>query len=269
MLKIRSFPSPMSFGSYGGRPGSPPYLRNQSSLPPAVKWLLIINVSLFIIYFFAYRTTFAAWFTPFWLDTRWVLQGFAIWQFVTYMFLHSPADFQHILWNMLSFWMFGKSLEEYWGTRGFLNFYFFCGIGAGICAVVLSLILGVDTRTIGASGAIYGLLLAFAMIFPEAQVLVLIFPMKAKYAAMVIGAITFMATFRPGDGVSHIAHLGGMLFALIYLKAGMAKQQFDFIGPLTAGYRNWRHERAKRKFQVYMRKHQGPGGGGDRDRTIH
>lgn len=269
MLEFRSFPFSMSFGSYGGRAGSPPYLRHNPYLPPAVKWLLIVNISLFVVYFFAYRTSLGSWFNPFWLDTRWVVQGFAIWQFVTYLFLHSPADFSHILWNMLSLWMFGKDLEATWGTRRFLNFYFFCGIGAGICAVMLSLLFGADTRTIGSSGAVYGLLLAFALMFPEAQIILLIFPMKAKYAALIIGAMTFMSTFRPGDGVSHVAHLGGMLFALIYLKAGLAAR-FDFIGPANAWYRNWKHERAKRKFQVYMRKQQGGGGGrGDRDRTIH
>ncbi len=93
-----------------------------------------------------------------------MLEGFAIWQLVTYMFLHSVTNFWHILLNMFMLWMFGKDIENTWGTKRFLQYYFLCGIGAGICVVVGNVLFGsLDTQTIGASGAIYGLLLAFGM----------------------------------------------------------------------------------------------------------
>ncbi len=248
-------------GSYAKRG----YTSHNTQLPLAVKWLLIINTALFVVYFFAARTSYGSWFVPFGLSPRWVIEGFAIWQFVTYLFIHSPGGFAHILLNMLALWMFGKDLENVWGTRRFLQYYFFCGIGAGVLAVVLNLLIGQrDSWTIGASGAIYGLLLAFGILFPDVQVLVsFIFPIKAKYFVMLVGAMTFMMTFQQtGDSVSHVAHLGGMLFGLVYLKGGIAK--IDLFGPAEAWYRNWKRERAKRKFQVYMRKNNS-----DRDRTIH
>ena len=248
-------------GSYARRT----YTTHNPNLPPAVKWLLIVNTALFVIYFFAVRTSYGPWFYPFGLSPRWVVEGFAIWQFFTYLFLHSPAGFDHILLNMLSLWMFGKDLENMWGTRRFLQYYFFCGVGAGVMAVTLNLLFGQrDSWTIGASGAIYGLLLAFGMLFPDANVLFsFIFPMKAKYFVMIIGAISFMMTFRQtGDSVSHVAHLGGMFFGFIYLKGGIGR--LDLFGPAEKWYRQWKHDRAKRKFQVYVRKNN-PG----RDRTIH
>ena len=97
-----------------------------------------------------------------------VVEVFAVWQLVTYMFLHDPRGFGHILFNMLTLWMFGKDLEATWGTRRFLKFYFVCGVGAGICVVIGNSLFGtMATRTIGASGAIFGLLLAFGMLFPD------------------------------------------------------------------------------------------------------
>ena len=248
-------------GSYARRS----YTSHNPNLPPAVKWLLITNTVLFVIYFFAYRTSYGPWFFWLGLSPRAVVEVFAVWQFVTYLFLHSPGGFTHILFNMLSLWMFGKDLENLWGTRRFLQYYFFCGIGAGVLAVILNLLFGQrDSWTIGASGAIYGLLLAFGMTFPDVQVLFsFIFPMKAKYFVMLIGAITFMSTFQQtGDSVSHVAHLGGMLFGFVYLKGGLGK--IDMVGPAMAWYRKWKHDRAKRKFQVYMRKNDDK-----RDRTIH
>jgi membrane associated rhomboid family serine protease len=240
------------------------YVSHNPNLPPAVKWLLIVNTALFVLYFFAARTSYGSWFYPFGLSPRWVIEGLAVWQFVTYLFLHSPGGFDHILLNMLSLWMFGKDLENTWGTRRFLQYYFFCGIGAGVLAVILNLLFGNrDSWTIGASGAIYGLLLAFGVLFPDAKILFnFLFPIKAKYFVMIVGAISFMMTFRQtGDSVSHVAHLGGMLFGFLYIKGGLGG--IDLIAPAAAWYRNWKHERAKRKFQVYIRKNN------DRDRTIH
>jgi membrane associated rhomboid family serine protease len=234
----------------------------RSSLPQGVKWLLIINVSLFILYFFTVRTAYGALFTPLKLIPSWVTSG-AVWQLVTYLFLHSPFDLLHILFNMLTLWMIGVALENTWGTRLFLKYYFVCGIGAGICVVVASYLFGnPGVPTIGASGAIYGLLLAFGLLFPDATLFLFIFPVKAKYAVMILGAIAFlMSASGSGGTVSHIAHLGGLLVGYVYLKSGQLRlRRTDPLGGLRQRYHDWRRERAKRKFQVYMRKH-----GSDRD----
>jgi len=223
--------------------------------PPGVKWLLIINIALFVVYFFAVRTGLAVFFHYFGLIPRMVVEYLAVWQLVSYMFLHDPFGFTHILFNMLTLFMFGADLERTWGTRRFLQFYFVCGIGAGICVVVANALFGtLDTRTIGASGAIYGVLLAFGLLFPNATVLFsFLFPIKAKYFVMILGAIAFMSSLgASGSGVSHVAHLGGMVFGYFYLRSGFAR--LDLIGPLRRQYETWKVQRARKKFQVYLRK---------------
>src|SRR5437899_873151 len=107
--------------------------------PKGVKWLLITNIALFVVYFFAARSGWGQIFSDFYgfgLVPAAVVHSFAIWQLFTYMFLHDPGGFGHILFNMLALWMFGADLERHWGTRKFLKFYFLCGIGAGLCVVV-------------------------------------------------------------------------------------------------------------------------------------
>ena len=240
------------------------YVRNYSSggmLPVGVRWLLLSNIALFVIYFLAVRTGFGPFFQNFALMPAQVVNTFAVWQLFTYMFLHDPFGFSHILFNMLTLWMFGKDLEAAWGTRRFLKFYFLCGVGAGVCVVVMNYVFGTPyTRTIGASGAIYGLLMAFGMMFPDTTILYsFLFPIKAKYFVMIIGAIAFLSSFGANNGVSNVAHLGGMLFGYLYLKAELAAPKrggrgFDPIGSLRQRYKQWQTERTRRKFQVYMRK---------------
>ncbi len=247
------------------------YRRGFSSsnlLPPGVRWLLVGNVVTWLVYFFAVRSGQGDFFNHFGLVPAMVVKTFAVWQLVTYMFLHDPFGFGHILFNMLTLWMFGKDLELAWGTRRFLKFYFLCGIGAGVCVVLANYIAGGThpfTRTIGASGAIYGLLMAFGMTYPNTTVLFsFLFPIKAKYFVMIIGAIAFLSSFGANNGVSNVAHLGGMLFGYVYLKTealagGRRGGKFDLLGSLRMQYKQWQVERARRKFQVYMRK-QGRGG---------
>ena len=195
-----------------------------------VKWLLISNITLFIIYYFAVLAGYARALPSFWTDSTGrssALRHLAVGH------LHVPArsdGFQHILFNMLTLWMFGSDLEQFWGTRRFLNYYFLCGIGAGLCVVLGEPALQqhhLDTRTIGASGAIYGLLLAFGMMFPDSDILFsFLFPIKAKYFVMIIGAIAFLSSFGgSGSGVSNVAHLGGMLFGYVYLKISYGPRQ--------------------------------------------
>lgn len=244
------------------------YNRN-SLMPNGVKLLLLSNIALFVLYFFAVRGGFGGFFQHFGLVPAQVVGTFAIWQLFTYMFLHDPFGFGHILFNMLMLWMFGKDLENAWGTRRFLKFYFICGIGAGLCVVIGNFLFGNPaTRTIGASGAIYGLLLAFGMTYPNVTVYFsFLFPIQAKYFVMIMGAIAFLSSFGANTGVSNVAHLGGMLFGFLYLRSERAisrssgrygrpaRSSTDFIGGIRQKYKQWQAERARRKFQVYMRKH--------------
>ena len=231
--------------------------------PQVVRWLLISNIGLFILYFFATLAGYGGIFEPFGLVPADLFRRLAIWQPITYMFLHDPTGFGHILFNMLTLWMFGADLERTWGSRRFLNYYLLCGVGAALCVIVANFILpngNPFTRTIGASGAIYGLLLAFGMLYPDRQILFsFLFPIKAKYFVMILGAIAFLSSFdsRAG-GVSHVAHLGGMIFGYFYLKSQLARRRssksFDPIGAWNRWYHEYKLQRARRKFQVYLRK---------------
>ena len=246
--------------------------------PQGVKWLLIANVATFLVQFFLEHSGFDAVTRPFYLFPSQVLGSLAIWQLGSYMFLHSTADFWHILFNMLSLWMFGGDVERLWGTRRFVEYYLLCGAGAGICVVIASYLFGNPfIPTIGASGAIYGVLLAFGMSFPNREVLFsFLFPIKAKYLVLIFGAIAFMNSYAaPGSTVSHVAHLGGMFFGYLFLKSAAGKRrrvpEYGGFGGYTAGpqvrrprtsymaqakawYKEWKLRRARRKFEVYLRK---------------
>lgn len=143
-----------------------------------------------------------------------------LWQLVTYMFLHAPSALSHILFNLLAMWMFGGDIERLWGGRKYLSYWFICGIGAGVCVTAVGAPRGVSLPTIGASGAIYGLILAYGTIFSERRILWnFLFPIKARTFAWIFFGIAFVSSFaQPGDGVSHLAHLGGMIVGWLYLK---------------------------------------------------
>ncbi|MCQ2294958.1 MAG: rhomboid family intramembrane serine protease [Bacteroidales bacterium] len=180
-------------------------------LPPVVKNLLIINV-------ICYLATMV-------LESRGYLMitnlcalnaiptgRFYIWQPITYMFMH--ANFEHIFFNMFALWMFGKEIENYWGSRRFLVYYMVCGVGAAIC----NLLVPGWHLTVGASGAVYGLLLAFGMMFPNDYInLYFIIPIKAKWFVVGYAAIELFSGLTRMDGVAHFAHLGGMLFGLLLI----------------------------------------------------
>lgn len=222
-----------------------------SYFPTGVKWLIVSNVAIFVI-----LTLFGRWIGDdlrlLALAPRAVVSYFALWQLVTYLFIHSGIS--HLLFNMLALWMFGVPLEQTWGTKRFLKYYFLCGIGAGLCDVALHAAVGDwGTRTVGASGAIYGLLMAFGVLFPNQTVLMgFLFPIKAKYMVMIYGAIELLLAFSVNDGVSNIAHLGGMAFGYVYLRGRLPRLTLpDWQG----AYKRWKLQRAKKKFQVYMKKH--------------
>lgn len=246
----------MGFASRSYAPPSLPSVGN------GVKWLLISNISLFVLGFALARTGGLQYLKYFALEPRAVLQGFALWQPFTYLFLHDPYGFSHILINMLVLYMFGSTLESTWGTQRFLKYYFICGVGAGLCVVFANLFFGsLDTRTIGASGAIYGLIIAYGVLFPDATILFMfLFPMKAKYFVMIIGAITFMSSMAgSADGVSHFAHLGGMVVGFFYLRSQLMSRRTRTSGVgiyerARHRYKDWKFQRAKKKFQVYLKK---------------
>ncbi len=231
------------------------------STPRGVKWLLIANIAAFVVYYLASGTRFAEPFALMALAPVAVVRHFAVWQLVTYLFLH--GDLWHLIFNMIGLWMFGPMLESDWGTRRFLKFYFFCGIGAGICDVLLSSAIGNwHTRTIGASGAIFGLLLAFGLLYPNMPVLFMMFvPMRARTMAIIYGGIAFLGALKVNTGVSDIAHLGGMLFGYLFIKARLSR--FDGAW-FRREYEAWKLRRAKKRFQVYMRKHRS-----DRDTWVN
>jgi len=224
--------------------------------------LLISNVAVFLVYSFAGGGLRSA-FNFLELRPSDVVTHLYVWQLVTYLFLHGGIG--HILFNMLALWMFGTEFERLWGTNRFLKFYFFCGVGAGLCVIIGGYLFGhADVPTIGSSGAIYGILLASAVMWPDRQMLYsFLIPLKMKYFVMIIGAVAFYSALTANGLVSNIAHLGGMLFGYIFLKIPRMRNA-DPIGVLQESYQRWKLERAKKKFQVYMRK-QGSG----RDRRIH
>ena len=228
--------------------------------PNGVKWLLISNVVIFIIGFFAQLARLDGPLGYLALTPAAVVKDFFLWQLATYAFLH--GGFLHIIFNMLALWMFGAELERIWGTRRFIRFYMFCAVGAGICVVIANYVLpwgNPNGATIGSSGAIFGILLVYAMTFPDREILwAFLIPIKVKYFVMIIGTVAFMSSFQANSGVSNFAHLGGLLFGYLFVKT--PDLQFDPVAPVRRQYRDWKLQRAKKKFQVYLRKH-GSGGG--------
>lgn len=241
------------YGGYGGF-GSP--------LTPIVKKLILANAAVFFftlllqVFSPPLAVGFAEWFG---LVPQRMLFGGALWQPVTYLFLH--GGFMHVFFNMFGLWMFGVTLERDWGGRRFLRYYFLTGVGAGLFSVLITT-LGVQfgwlasrgalnpmmIPTIGASGAIYGILLAFGLLYPRTPIFIwFLFPIPARIFVLIFGALAFVSALgAPGSGVSHVAHLGGMLFGLFYLRGGWLLRRARYR------YADWQLRQARRKFDVYM-----------------
>jgi membrane associated rhomboid family serine protease len=231
--------------------------------PNGVKWLLIVNTAVFVALVIGGGSVRNG-LLRLSLSPDEVVHGLRVWQLFTYMFLHGSVT--HWLFNMLTLWMFGAPVEGTWGTQRFLRYYVYCGIAAGVCDVVVRSALPHPSYpplpgTIGASGAIFGLLVAYAVLFPDTPVLMfLLFPMKAKTMVMIFIGIALLMSFGPNTGVATIAHLGGAAFGYLYLKRRLPA--FHLSLPDAGGaYRRWKMNRAKRKFQVFMRKRGGGGRG--------
>jgi len=240
------------------RPTSLSYL-GPGPMTPAVKWIIWANVAVFIARVIYPRlTVFLGLIPEAVIEHRW------IWQPVTYMFVHE--GFTHILFNMLGIWMFGVELERKWGTNFFLKYYAITGVGAAITTLIVALLPFAVTsatygaNTVGASGALYGILLAFALYYPERPILMfMLFPVPAKYFVMIIGAISFLSATSGAPHVAHAAHLGGMAFGYLYLKGGGG----GLSAEIKYRYVKWKMNRLRRKFDVYS------GGRSDWDRNVH
>ena len=218
-------------------------------LSTALKALIGVNVAMFLL------TTFVpALQVQLGLVPQWVVRELRVYQLVTYMFIH--AGLFHILFNMLALWMFGTELERMWGTRFFLKFYFITGVGAGCLTVLLSLLpFGplsqlYTSDVIGASGAIYGLLLAYGMFFPERQIyMYFVFPIPARVFVLIMGAIALFSSMAESGGVANATHLGGLLVAYLYLKG--ARLKLNPWAEVKYRYIKWKFNRVRKKFDVY------------------
>ena len=232
--------------------------------PPIIKWLVGINVAIYLLSLVGQLTI--ADFMPlrdywFGLAPALVLHG-RVWQVVTYSFLHTGL--WHVLFNMLMLWMFGAEFEMNWGGRRFLEFYFFCVIGAALVTIgfaYVGFLLSPRTITVGASGGIFGILLAFGMVYGDREVFMfpLPFRIKAKYMVGILIFIEVALVLQGPSGVANIAHLGGALFGFLYVKFMPRHGVVDGASERYFGIRNayycWKRRRAARKFEVYMRKH--------------
>lgn len=152
-----------------------------------------------------------------------VWKKYFLWQLGTYIFLHGGIT--HLLFNLLALWMFGGELESYWGSRRFLRYFLLCGIGAGICTVIFTPYQFIPV--IGASGAIYGILLAFGWLFPNRLIYIyFLFPIPAKYLVIIYGLIELFSSIEgTGGGIAHLTHLGGLLFGLLYMAYPTVRQK--------------------------------------------
>jgi membrane associated rhomboid family serine protease len=238
---------------------------------PAVKLLLIANGAIFL------GVALVGAFTNFgveaWVDFHFglvpqltILHGW-IWQLVTYSFIH--AGIFHILFNLLALWMFGAQLEMDWGYSLFMQFYFFCVIGAAITTSIVAFtgLLGASplVPTVGASGGIYGILVAFGVLHGDSEIMLFPIPFMIKARYFVIGLIALAmygalsSAHTLGQSTAYMAHLGGGLFGYLFLKF-VPRRGFGFVSSeklygIRNSYYRWKRKRAARKFEVYMRKH--------------
>lgn len=259
------------YGTGGSRTGSGGGGSITLSLPPfsgAVKRLILINVCVFFgILLLRLFSPFAAAGFVEWtgLIPYDVLHG-KIWQLITYSFLH--LGFWHIFGNMLQLWFFGSAMESHWSTKQFYEFYFFTVVGAALTTIIVSYtgILGVtpETLTMGASGGVFGILMAYALFYGDNHIFLLFPPIsiKAKYLVAILILINLagaLGAFGRGSSVAYSAHIGGALFGWIYARflprrgLGFAGSE-GYYGVRNAYYR-WKRRRAAKKFEVYMRKH--------------
>lgn len=211
-----------------------------SNLPPVTKVLLILNALVYVLQLAVgdgahppgegVLDAFKLW--P-WGTGGGAASSFMPWQLISYGFMHDPGNFAHLIFNMLALMMFGAQLEYVWGARRFLTYYLVCMAGAGFCQLLVGSWMvmqhGQAYPTIGASGGVFGLLLAYGLLFPNQRVMLLIppVPMKARTLVIVYGAVALLLGFTGlQPGVAHFAHLGGMLFGYLLLRYWRGRPPF-------------------------------------------
>ena len=243
------------------------------SLPPftkAVSWLIGINTGIYLLMLILPRAWGVELFAEnyLWLVPSSVVQHGMLWQLVTYSFLHHGI--WHLVGNMFGLWMFGSAIESAWGTRRFVELYFVGAMGAAITTVGIAytrMLGGPNTATIGASGAVFAILIAFGILFAENEIMLIPFPflIKAKYFIGILIVVELALAISGGDSVAYVAHLGGLLFGWLYVRrgpkpamvnVGLSERYFS----LRNSYYRWKRRRAAKKFEVYMREH---------DRDVH
>jgi membrane associated rhomboid family serine protease len=241
------------------------------SFPPftrAIKTLVAINAGIYMFGLVLSALGKGNWavaiFDPLLLRAHDVVHGY-IYQLLTYGFLH--AGFFHLFFNMLMLWMFGSMLETTWGSRRFMEFFLFGVLGAGLGTVVLAYTLGSiihlapGTPTLGASGGIYAIFMAAAMLFGDQEVFMFPFPfaIRLKYLVGILAFVALAGALGDSGGTANAAHLSGLLFGYLYVKFVPARGLlFSFSEAsygLTNRYHRWKRRRAGKKFQVYMKKH--------------
>ena len=236
------------------------YSFGPQGISTALKALIGANVAMFLVQLFAPVVTDVLGLRPIF-----VVRYFWIWQLATYMFLHGGVF--HLVFNMLALWMFGTDLERRWGTRFFLKFYAVTGVGAAVLTVLFSLLPFAPAQqllranVIGASGAIYGLLLAYALYFPDRQIyMYFVFPIPVRVFVAIIGTIAFLSSLGDSGGVASATHLGGLAVAYVYLKSG----RMHPLAEVKYRYLKWKMNRVRKKFDVYS-----GGRANDYDRRVH
>jgi len=226
---------------------------------PGVMQLLVATGAVFVLQILAsfvaspeYYGDREAWLIGwFGLRPSLVLSGYA-WQVVTYLFLHSGL--LHLVFNMLALWMFGVDLERRWGRTAFLRYYFVCGIGAGLTVLLVSLLpfaFASDMYravTIGASGAIFGLMMAYGMLFPHRTILFFVFPIPMWLFLVITGAFVLAQAGSASGGVAHYAHLGGLVVGYLYLSIGTGGPWAE----IKYRYVKWRMNRLRKRFDVHQ-----------------
>ena len=244
------------------------------SLPPftrAVIWLLGINTGIFLLMELLGMLApdvVRLGFRLFELKPEAVVQHGELWQIVTYSFLH--VGFWHWFGNMLGLWMFGSAFEAAWGKRRFIELYSVGVIGAAITTIGVAythVLGGPDTPTVGASGGVFAILIAFGMLFGDNEIMMIPFPfmIKAKYFVGILIVVTLALAMSGGGQVAYVAHLGGRLFGWLYVRRGV-KPALVNVGfseryySARNSYYRWKRRRAAKKFEVYMSKH---------DRQVH
>jgi rhomboid family protein len=211
--------------------------------PPVIKKLLIINIAVYFIQsmlggiilgdaslsqifqkYFALQPTGERYYEDFSV-IYWA------WQLITYQFMH--GGLWHLLFNMFALWMFGQELEQLWGSRRFLTYYLLAGIGAGLTQILIQ-----SGPTVGASGSVYGLLLAFGMTFPDRKIMMfpLFIPISAKYFVMIFAGIELLQGLGSNDGVAHFAHLGGAATGFLLIKFGDQLGIYEMMNKLWSKF---------------------------------